>query len=62
MPRPASAVSTGRPIATTEPNANNMMSRAAVMPIPSLDPGAAVTAAEIGLPPSATSKPGRAAA
>ena len=28
------------------------------MPIPSLGPGAAVTAAEIGLPPSSTWNPG----
>ena len=62
MPRPASAVITGRPMATTEPKASNMMMSAAVMPIPSLGPGAAVTAAEIGLPPSATWKPGRASA
>ena len=60
IPRPASAVITGRPMATTEPKASNMMMSAAVMPMPSLGPGAAVTAAEIGLPPSATWKPGRA--
>ena len=60
IPRPASAVMTGRPMATTEPKASSMMMMAAVMPMPSLGPGAAVTAAEIGLPPSATWKPGRA--
>ena len=58
IPSPASAVITGRPMATTEPKASSMMRMAAVMPMPSLGPGAAVTAEEIGLPPSSTAKPG----
>ncbi len=62
MPRPASAVITGRPMATTDPKASSMMRMAAVMPMPSLGPGAAVAAAEIGLPPSSTWKPWWAAA
>ena len=61
-PRPASAVMMGRPMATIEPNASSMMRMAAVMPMPSLGPGAAVTADEIGSPPSSTWKPGWAAA
>ena len=62
MPSPASAVITGRPMATTDPKASSMMRMAAVMPMPSLGPGAAVAAAEIGLPPSSTWKPRWAAA
>ncbi len=62
MPSPARAVITGRPMATTEPKARSMMRMAAVMPMPSLGPGAAVAAAEIGLPPSSTWKPEWAAA
>ena len=61
-PRPASAVITGSPMATTEPKASSMIKMAAVMPMPSLGPGAAVAAALIGLPPSSTSKPSCAAA
>ncbi len=61
IPSPHRAVITGRPMATTEPKANSMMIMAAVMPIPSLGPGAALTAAEMGEPPRATAKPGRAA-
>ena len=57
IPSPTSAVITGRPMATTEPKASSMMRMAAVMPMPSLGPGAAVTAAEIGFPPSSTWKP-----
>ena len=57
IPRPASAVMTGRPMATTDPNASSMMMMAAVIPMPSLGPGAAVAAAEIGLPPSSTWNP-----
>jgi hypothetical protein len=49
-------------MATTEPKASSMMRMAAVMPMPSLGPGAAVTAEEIGLPPSSTAKPARASA
>ncbi len=49
-------------MATTEPKASSMMMMAAVMPMPSLGPGAAVAAAEIGLPPSSTWKPWWAAA
>ena len=60
IPSPASAVITGRPMATTDPNASSMMRIAAVMPMPSLGPGAAVAAAEIGSPPSSTWKPARA--
>ena len=41
MAMPNKAVMMGRPMATTEPNASNMMMMAARMPIPSLDPGAA---------------------
>ena len=36
-------------MATTDPKASSMMRMAAVMPMPSLGPGAAVAAAEIGL-------------
>ena len=57
IPSPASAVITGRPMATTDPKASSMMRIAAVMPMPSLGPGAAVAAAEIGFPPSSTWKP-----
>ena len=39
MPSPASAVMTGRPMATTDPKASSMMRMAAVMPMPSLGPG-----------------------
>ncbi len=49
-PKPARAVISGSPMATIEPNASSMMISAAEMPMPSLDPGAAVAAAEIGLP------------
>ena len=45
IPSPASAVITGRPMATTDPKASSMMMMAAVMPMPSLGPGAAVAAA-----------------
>ncbi len=62
IPRPASAVMTGRPMATTDPKASSMMRIAAVMPMPSLGPGAAVAAALIGAPPSSTWKPRWAAA
>ena len=62
MPRPASAVMTGRPMATTDPKASSIMRMAAVMPMPSLGPGAAVAAALIGAPPSSTWKPWCAAA
>ena len=62
MPSPASAVMTGRPMATTDPKASSMMRMAAVMPMPSLGPGAAVAAALIGAPPSSTWKPWCAAA
>jgi len=47
----------GRPIATTDPNASSMMRMAAVMPMPSLGPGAAVITDEMGFPPNATSNP-----
>ena len=47
-------------MATTDPNATSMMMTAARMPIASLDPGVAETAEEMGFPPSATRKPGRA--
>ena len=57
MPSPASAVMTGRPIATTDPKASSMIRMAAVMPMPSLGPGAAVAAALMGVPPSSTRKP-----
>ena len=57
IPSPASAVITGRPMATTDPKASSMMRMAAVMPMPSLGPGAAVTAEEIGFPPSSTANP-----
>ena len=50
----------GRPIATTEPKASSMMITAAVMPKPSLDPGAAETTFSTGAPPTATWSPGRA--
>ncbi len=61
MPRPKSAVTMGRPMATTEPNASSMMIMAAVMPMPSLAPGEIFCTEEIGLPPRATWNPGRAA-
>ena len=47
----------GSPMATTDPKASSMMRMAAVMPMPSLDPGAAVITEEMGLPPKATSNP-----
>ena len=47
----------GSPMATTDPNANSMMRMAAVTPIPSLGPGAAVMTEEMGSPPKATVKP-----
>ena len=56
-PRPNNAVMIGSPMATTDPKASSMMSTAAVTPMPSLGPGAAVTTAEIGLPPRATVNP-----
>ena len=59
-PTPASAVTIGKPIATTEPKASSMMMTAAVMPNPSLEPGAAVTTFSTGDPPTATWSPGRA--
>ena len=58
MPSPKSAVRIGRPMATTDPKASSMIRMAAVMPMPSLEPGAAVATDEIGLPPSATWNPG----
>ena len=45
-------------MATTDPKATSMMMMAARMPMASLDPGVAETAAEIGFPPSATCKTG----
>ncbi|MGD0808724.1 MAG: hypothetical protein ABSA91_03340 [Acidimicrobiales bacterium] len=57
---PTSAVRIGSPIATTDPNARSMMMIAAVMPIPSLDPGEGDTTALMGGPPSATCRPGSA--
>ena len=62
IPSPANAVSTGKPIATTEPKASSMIRMAAVIPMPSLAPGAADTAEEIGSPPSSTWNPGWAGA
>jgi hypothetical protein len=59
-PTPVSAMSRGRPIATTDPNASSMIRTAAVMPIPSLEPGAADTTLSAGVPPTATCRPGRA--
>ena len=48
----------GRPMATTEPKAISMMMMAAVMPMPSLDPGRRRHTWLMGLPPSDTSNPG----
>jgi hypothetical protein len=48
IPRPNRAVMIGRPMATTDPKASSMMRMAAVMPMPSLGPGAAVITAEMG--------------
>ena len=47
-------------MATTDPKASSMMMIAAVMPMPSLEPGAADTTLSAGAPPTATGKPGRA--
>ena len=58
IPRPINAVRRGRPMATTDPKAMSMMMMAARIPMPSLEPGAACTASETGLPPRATSNPG----
>ena len=51
---PNSAVMIGRPIATTDPNAMSMINIAARIPMPSLDPGAALTTLPITCPPRAT--------
>ena len=50
----------GRPMATTEPKASSMMTMAALIPIPSLEPGDGETTALIGGPPRATCRPGSA--
>ena len=54
MAMPNRAVMMGRPMATTEPKATSMMIMAARMPMPSLEPGAAVTTLETTWPPTAT--------
>ena len=51
---PNSAVRMGRPMATTDPKAMSMMMIAAVMPMPSLEPGAADTTFSTTCPPTAT--------
>jgi hypothetical protein len=60
--KPKSAVMIGRPMATTDPKVSRMMRIAAVMPMPSLGPGAAVITVEMGSPPKATANPRCAAA
>ena len=55
---PNRAVMMGRPMATTDPKAISMMMMAAMIPMPSLEPGWADTVDEIGSPPSATWYPG----
>ncbi len=59
---PTSATTIGSPMATTEPKATSMITIAAVTPMPSAGPGAALTTVEIGAPPSSTRKPRCAAA
>ena len=48
IPSPNRAVMMGRPMATTDPKASSMMMMAAVMPMPSLAPGAILATEEIG--------------
>ncbi len=54
MAIPKRAVMIGSPMATTDPKANSMMTMAARMPIPSLDPGRPAATRPMAGPPSDT--------
>jgi hypothetical protein len=53
MPRPNTAISSGRPIATAEPKVNSKITAAAMKPMPSPPTGAAWDFAATG-PPAST--------
>ncbi len=62
MPMPNRAVTMGRPMAMTEPNATSRMIMAAMRPMASAGPGAGASARPMTMPPASTSNPATEAA